>query len=442
MANEIVPGGVGNVAVRVESSLGTSAASWQGIRCIDTVNISKTTEKLIANHVAGHRNPFTREKPEMVNVGMQDAFTIKSYIHRVSADGGTPIMATFLKSGGLLESVGPTAVATSTGTPAAGSIVVDDATGLVAGEVGLVELAGVYWPTLVAAVAIDTPEVGKDTITPSIALSAAQDGSTDVVELCHGFTPVTSTGYQVPATQTLQFRTNSLGYYNNAVADLSMLATGCALSKIGAIEFGPVGTAPTIEYIFHAASIALQEDDIAADSFTDSDEFVVINDDFQFAISDTNSGSGIATLITKAIKKVTFNPNFTIVPVMAQGSTTSVNGFQAYVMKPVAPTVTIDAHFDGDTDGTRRFFDELTGSNASTYIHAIQPTRNLDHPAFGVWMPNCHLAPGSEPSIDFSENTVSCQATFEASTAGWGAATDIDDVTSAPIVIGLSNEVA
>ena len=186
MANEIARGGIGNVWVRQESSLGTSAASWEGVRCEGFPSFSTSTMKLIENHIAGHRHPLERELPEHLDMYMEDAITIKSRLHRASTDGDTPIMSTFFQAGGWQEDVG--GASTTDGTPTVTAIDVASATGMASGECVLIEVTpGVYHPVLIANLA-------GATITPSIALSAAPAAS-EVVEICHALTPTTQTGY-------------------------------------------------------------------------------------------------------------------------------------------------------------------------------------------------------------------------------------------------------
>ena len=438
MANEIARGGNGQVRVRGESALGTGTGSWKCARVDGFPNIPPSTQKLIAAGVGGHRNPLTVDKPVAVDVFAADAFTLKTRVHRASAAGAAPMMASYFKAAGWKHSAGPTATATSTGSPTTTAIIVDDATGIVAGEACLVELAGVYYPTLAAAVVDDT----NDTITPSIAMSSAQDGSTDVVEHMDTFTPVTDTGYQVPTDATLQLTWNTLGYYDDAVADLSFLATGCAVASLSSIEIPQVGEPITMDWGFHAGDITPQSDDIAADDFTDTSPFVVVNKDAQFAIAATNAGSGIGTLVTKNFSKLTYNPGISVVPMGGQGGI-NVNGLQAYLLVQAPPTLTIDCYFDGDTAMSRMFLDELHDDNTSLYTHFIQPTRSLAQPAFGIWMPNCHLMAGSEPTVELTGEMIHITATLVGDLANWGgSASDIDDQASASIVIATSGQCA
>lgn len=435
MANEIARGGNGQVWLRVESSLGTSAASWTQARVDGFPNIKPSSIRLVPPGVGGHRNPLSQDKPVAVDVAVPDALNIKSRVHRASTDGASPIMATLFEAAGWTHSQGPTAKTTSTGAPAVGSIPVVSAAGLVDGEACLVELAGTYYPTLAS-------DVTANTITPSIDLPSAQDGSTDVVELMHSFTPVTATGYQVPPAKTLQVRLNTLGYYNNAVADMSFLATGCAVSSLGAIEIGQVGSPIMMDWTLHCGDITIQEDDIAADSFQDSSPFCCVSDIARFAIAPTNAGSAITPLVTKNFQKITFNPGCSTIPIPGQGST-NVGGWQGFQTVPTSPTVTIDCLFNGDAAMSRLFLDELNSDNSSFYIHFIQPVTDPNSPAFGIWMPNCHLLGGSEPTVELTGDMIHIVATLVGDLANWGgSATDIDDLASAPIVIGVSGECA
>lgn len=437
MANEVVRGGVGQLALKAESALGTGTGSWLDIRADEIPTIPTNTRVLIANHIAGFRNPMSTAKPVAIEQYRADAFRLKQRIRRPLTDGGTPILSYLFQAAGWQADTGPTAIATSAGAPTTTSIVVDDATGIVAGEACLVELAGVYYPTLAASVTMDV----TDTIVPSIAMSAAQDGSTDVVEAMHTFTPTTATGYQIPTDKTIEFMLNTLGYHT-AGTDLSATLLGCAVADIGSLEIGGVGTVPTLDFGIHVGDVAVGADAIDADSFNDSEPFGVVTKDAQFAFAVNNSGSGIAALVSKFYQKLTFNFNTKVICVGGTGYSGGLNGLQCYLLQQGRPTCTIETVYKGDSVYEHKFWTELEGSNTSMYIHFIQPTTNLDHPAFGVWMPNCHLMAGGEPQFDATGELITVTATFEADLGAWGGNEDIDDVTAAPIVFAVSSEAA
>jgi hypothetical protein len=436
MANEVVRGGVGNFAVDVEMSLGTGAAAYRGIYIDDIPTMPTNSRVLVENTIKGFRNPLTRIKPEPVETSRESALRFKQRIRRADVDGNQPNIATFLESAGWKVDVGnDTTTTAGVGEQTTELITVASAASMAVGEAILAEVdEGLFKPVLIGALA-------GAAITPSIALSSSC-GASEIVEIMHTMTPTTLTGYQVPTTKTLSFRYNSLGYFDDAIGDLAMVFSGCALADIGALEIGGIGTVPTLDMGFHVGDVALSADDIAADIHYDGSHFSVINSDCELAFAVYNDGTPIAALVAKCVRGVTINFGVKTIPIPCVGGG-GLNGIQGYLLVQEAPTVTFDALFRGDATFEKSWFTELEGDNVSKYFHFIQPTRDLNHPAWGIWMPNIHLKAGSEPNIDFSGDMISCKATFESSLSNWGgASTDIDEIAASPIYFAISGEAA
>ena len=436
MANEIARGGVGNFWFDAETALGTAAGAPKGIRPEATPEMPTSPRKLIANSNAGHRHPLNTEaKPIAVEVFRENALKFSTRIRRASADGATtyPSIGYFLESGGWTRgSSTDTTIDDVAPDPGEFDLAADT---VVAGQAILVELpSGAHVPCLVAHYA--SPEV-----TPGVELSATPANGAAVTAM-HTYTPATSTTYQVPTNKTLTFIYNSLGYYT-AGMDASYTFNGCSLTEIGALEIGAVGTAPTMAFGFHVGKVVgPQSDAIGADSFHDSAPFAVVTDDMEFAIVDADYTGGIS-LLTKCIKSATVNFGLATTPIGCVGGG-SFAGLQGYMLVQTPPTITIDGFFTGDTTISKEVFDELVGSNTSKHVHLIQPTRDVDSPAWGVWLPNCHLQADAEPTIQFEgdDNTIRFQATFEADLAGFDSLSDIDEVEASPIFFAISGEVS
>lgn len=422
----------GNLRMDTESSLGTAAGSAVYLRP-ESVELNRTMTRYLAqNHVAGHRNPYVREKPISYEKHTENALKLMQAIRRPTTDGGTPTIETLFKSAGWEAEVS-TGETTTAGTPTTTAI---DQTANVTdeGQAVLIEVTpGVFKPTLVA-------NLVTDTITPSIALSAAPAAG-EIIEVMHTFTPTTQYAYQVPSDQTLQMQYNSYGYYDDAYGDLSVLYTGCAVGSIDALEIGTSGSIPMFTYNIHAGKIDITADDIAAESFADSDKFVVITEDAEFAFATANA-AGIGTLVTDAVTKLTVTPNVVVKPVVATGA--GVYGdIVAYIAEPTPPTIEFEAFFSGDATLENKIITELESDNTSQYLHYIQPTRDLDVPAMGIWAPMCHLADDDSFSIQmFGEETIKCQAKFICSVTGFDSLTDIDEVEASPLFIAVSSEAA
>ena len=426
----------GQFAVRPETALGTSAASWEDIYMEEMPQIPTTTMKLIANSIKGYRNPLSVGPPVAVDMAADSAFRLKTRIRRVVTNADAPILTYLMESMGWKEyassasTVEAGATATSFTAVAIGQITV--------GKAIMVQLSidgtTVYWPCLVAGVA-------GDTITPSIALPIAPAEGAAIIPM-DTYSPTSLTAQQVPTTKTLQFKLNSWRYFDDALGDGAIVLTGCAGSDLGAIELGAVGTVPMLDFGFHVSNASQLADDIDADAFTDRDEFLVINDLFSFAFAGTNSGSGIGTLVNKSITKVTINPGAKTIPVKAQGDRNSLGGNQAFVMQNEPATIAIEAHGTGDAAFDNEIFDQLAGTNDTKYIHCIQPTTSLDSPAFGIWLPCCRIAADGEPKRDDTGELPKFTVTYKADLSAWGGEESPDEMAASPIYMAINNEAA
>jgi hypothetical protein len=426
----VARGQAGNLRMDTESSLGTAASSAVYIRPDEVILNRTQTRYLIENSNAGKRHPFDKDAPaQPIEMFTENALSLSQRIRRADTDGATPTMETLLKSAGWTAEV-TSAATTTTGTPAVDAI---DISADVADESQAILIerdSGVYVPRV-----IDDYDA-TPTITPSINLSSAPAASR-TVEIMHTFSTATQTVYEVPTDQTLQFQYNTWGQYDDSDGDMSMLYTGCAVGGLDAIEIGQVGSVPMLKYNIHAAKINWTADDIAAETFQDSDKFAVITDDFECQI---RLCSGLTTSNAVAIEKATINPGLVVKPIHSVGAGT-YGGIQGYTLEPTAPTISVTGYWEDQSAFEQAILTEQQDDNSPFYIHFVQPTRDLDVPAFGIWCPVCYLSPEGlsyDPMGDFVRFT----ANFTASIARIDSESNITEVGASPIYIAVSGEAA
>jgi hypothetical protein len=305
-------GGVAQLRMAVESALGT-AGEYHCLR-IDDIPDFPSTRQLIDGQIKGYMHPSTITKGESINKLIENAFSLDMRIRRATVDGGVPDLISILKSAGLKAQTS-TGATTLTGTPTTSSLIqTANVTG--AGQYVLIERsADVHVPVLVSALATAT-------ITPHVKLSAAPSTGAKVNPMTT-ITPTAhaTTGYKVPADQTLAFVLNSQGFGTAVIGDLAQMMKGCALSKVGEIKFEGVGAIPKFSCSFHGIPVDYTAEVIAPDSFSDSDHFAFITDDLEFSIQDA-SASGAITLVTRSVLEASIDLGFSLVPIYATGAGT------------------------------------------------------------------------------------------------------------------------
>lgn len=426
----VARGGVGNLRMDTESALGTAAGSAVYLRPEDFVPNRTQTRYLVENTNKGKRHPFDVDAaPQPIELFTENALSFTQRIQRAETDGGTPTMETLFKSAGWTAEKQSSAT-TTTGTPTASAI---DISADIADESQAVLIerdSGVYVPTL-----IDDYNA-TPTITPSINMASAPAASR-VVEIMHTFTTATQTVYEVPADQTLQFQYDTWGQLDDANGDFSVLYTGCAAGSLDAIEIGEVGSVPLLKWNIHAGKINWVTDDIAAETFADSDKFVMIGENFECQI---RRCSGLPEANAVTIKSATINPGLVVEPIKGVGA--GVYGsIQGYTLKPTSPTVSVTGYWEDASQFEQAILTEAESDNSPFYLHFVQPTTNLDVPAFGIWLPVCYLDTDSlsyNPMGDLVEFT----ANFKASIARIDSESNITQVGASPIYIAVSGEAA
>lgn len=422
-------GQVGQLRMSVETALGT-ASTYVGLRPEALPASFPATRTLFKNSVAGHQNALKQEKPEALTVLKENAFSVDLRIRRATADGGTPDLVKIFESAGW-KSVVCSGATTLTGTPTVSSLI--QASNVVAeAQFVLVQLpSGVHIPVFVN-------NLSTATITPHVKLSAAPSTGA-LVNPMHTLSPISTTGFKVAANKTLSFILNTKGFYDDAFDDLAFRMKACALASVGEIVFGTsAGTIPLIPCTFHGVPVDMLADDMVADSFGDSEHFALITPDCEFSIQAANAAGDI-TLVSRAILEARVNLGITVVPLYNEGGT-NIGGITGYMLIQSSPTIIVRCRFTGDAAFEKKWLTELEGSNTSACVQLLQPTRDLNHPAFAFIMPNCHMDAGQEPIVNISGETIEATVAFTGDVAGIDSDVLVSEVGAAPIYFGISNE--
>ena len=399
----------------VESALGTPG-SYSELRYNDTLTFPTSTRQLMANPNLGHMHAYNpSDKPIAYQQAQEAAASFQTYIRRAASTGQGPISKMFESAGCNVATNSGTTVSTYTSTTAWDLSATDSAHG----QAGLLELDnGLYYPVLVA-------DYTTDDVTPGMALPSAASAS-NAWEVMDTITPRSQ---QVPSTKTLAFQQHNRATHTSG-EDLLHTLTGCALSGVGDMTLTPM-MAPTLEFTFHVGKIAQSSDAISAESFADGEKFVIVNDDFCFESGTASASGGIAANRSSIIEAViTWGIETSFIP--GEGGS-DFAGIQGYMHRAAIPKVRIKTLF------TKTYWTELEGSNTSQYIGLVQPTRALTTPAFGFWMPNCHIDNEAPPIVDWAtDDYVSATVTYVADSAGYESATLNSDAGAAPWYFAIS----
>lgn len=417
--------------MRPESSLGTSAASWRQLRIDGPPTFDSSTYQLIAAEVGGTRNPLDLTLPEKVQICKEDVLSFKMRVHRAAADGNVANIATLAKAAGLSVLTGSDATTTA-GTPTATSIDLTADYGALGQASLIADDSGVYWPVLAAA-------YGSQTITASMGMPSAPSAS-NAVEIMNTIMARTATTYQVATDETLQFRLNTYGQWDDALGDLAFVWTGCGVASIGGFSVGKAGEYPTYDISVHGTPSDMSAVDISADAFYDSGRFPVNNPDMEFGWADANSSGAIANN-SVPIEKCDVSFGIKTIPIWAQGNG-GTGGISGYMSMLENPTCTITTKWIKNTDFEYKWITQLEDDNTPQYIHCLQPTRDTDQPAWGYWQPNSHIQPGGEPKVDVSGDMLKISATFVGDLSGYNSELDIDEYGSSPFYHAVSGEAA
>lgn len=414
------------LSYEVESALGTNTDTWLDVRYnTDSLTIPSQTRTGIENPNMGHRHAFDKsDKPIFTEQHQPDALAFNQYIRRSASANTAPPIADFLASAGWnITTTTATTVATYTSTTQWD--LADSGTQYgVPGNAILVKLEDAtsdldefYYPVLVAAKATDT-------VTPGMALPAATANS-EPIEVMTTMFPQSRV---VPSTKTLSF-INNLRATHTSGEDLSYEMMGCSLSTLGEMTLEP-NMPPELAMTFHVSRNDQKSVAIADETFVDSEKFAVVTHDCRVELADSADAGGIArTDVIMMSAVVNWGYASTIRPGFGDGT---LAGIQGYKLDAQVPTITLTGDFNKD------YWDEIEGSNTSQYLGIVQPTSSLATPAFGIWMPKCHINWENSVSQEISENLIRATVQYVGSVADYNSETDNTDEGAAPIIFGIS----
>jgi hypothetical protein len=409
-----------------ESAFCTNASSFSDIRWnTDSMTIPSMTRTGVPNPNVGQRHAFNRsDKPIFTEQHQPDVLAFNTMIRRAAAANTAPPIANFLASAGWnISTTTATTVASYSSTTAWD--LGDSGTQYgVPGNAILVkindsgnDLHQFYYPVLVAAKATDT-------VTPGMALPAAT-ANAEPIEVMTTMFPQSRV---TPSTKTLSFLLNLRATHTSG-EDLAMEMLGCGLSTLGEITIEP-NMPPELPFTFHATRVDQKSVAIANESFVDSEKFSVVTHDIRVEIADSNDSGGI-TRTDAILYNATINFGFAGTPTGGFGLGTKA-GVQGYRLDAQTPVITLTADFNKD------YWTEMEGSNTSKYLGIVQPTNALTTPAWGIWMPKCHLNHESTLLLDTSENLVRATVQYIGSVADYNSETDNTDEGAAPIYFAIS----
>ena len=439
----IAPGKAGKVRYRSESALGVGTGSWKDIQLQGMATFNDQNVELFDVPYV-RRNPLDCGETQPIGLQMHKDGMVSMSVsfNRASANGDTPQIIKFLKSMGLDESVASADAAVDTGA-AVGSIPLKTDQGAL-GRATLVELqvtqasegfpdGTLYWPVLAAAYAAST-------ITPAMDVPKAPVED-DVATAMHTITAKTSTSYEVPSTASIQLLLKTWAETQDAAGDHAKLVTACFLESFNAINIpNSIGESINVDLSFSGMQNNTPTDeDMEADDPNDSGVPLLVTPDFRFLWGDANASGGISHG-TFDVSDLSFNPGWVLIRSPDHG-VTNIGGCQGMVLQATPPTCTFSACITGTV------YDEIMseaenaldgGTQTEKFLAAIQPTRNLDTPSLGIWMPNCVLINGSKEDAagDFVKGTF----TYRGGLSGYNSETDIDESGAPSFFLALGSE--
>ena len=396
-----------------ETALGTNGGTFSEIRYNEDVTYPSNTRVGIANPNKGHGHPFDNsDKPIFIEKVREGALTFQTMIRRALAANTAPPIAQFFESAGCDISTNTVSAVASyvdesnfdladsgVAYGIAGDIIapmIDDATS---------DLDNYYYPALIAAKATDTIDLAME-------LPAATSNA-QVIEVCTTMQPRSQA---VSATKTLAFRRQSRATHTTA-EDLTDDLEGCALSGVAEMVLTP-SSPVTMDLTFHVGKVDQKNVTFAAETFVDSEKFVVINDNFRFEFA-ADDVSGNITRADSLLKEAKISWGFKTVPIPSEGDGTFA-GIQGYMAQADGTAkVTITAEFSKAS-----WTDMEAATLPSYYIGLVQPTDNLATPAMAFFAPQAHLDPETPPVIDYSgDSYILATVTYICSSAGYNSAT-------------------
>jgi len=409
-----------------ESSLGSGISSPGEIRFTDET-LPAQSRMLAENPTTGHAHPYKSHdsRPIPYEMYRENALSFTTEVRRSTAENTAPPIADFF------ESAGCSVATTSRDTIASETSTTDyTMTGgsVNEGEAHLIQSAaagsGLYWPSLVA-------DNTASQIDPLVALPEVTDSG----RLAEVMSTIWPQLRQVPTDATLAFRASFPFDYDGGSDQVVCDFTGCALGQAPVMTIPAAAGSPfQMTHSFHVGKIAYDDVAFGAETFVDSERFVIRTDDFRFDAYTFDADGGIA-LSALCVYDVVIDPGFTVVPI-ASACNSSHAGLQGYMHTPGVPMVTLTADFD------IRYIDDVEATLQTLKgFRLLQPTSAIATPAFGFWGHNAYLSGDDAVTYDHKGNTyVTMTLKYRLSSGEINSETGITDIGAAPWHMAISGE--
>lgn len=411
-----------------ETALGTNGGTFSEIRYNEEVTYPSNTRVGIANPNKGHGHPFDfSDKPIFIQKYRENALAFQTMIRRSASANTAPPIALFFESAGCdISTTTVSSVATyvdesnfDLGDSGAAYGIVGD---IILPRIndGTSDLDNFYYPALIAAKATDT-----------IDLAMELPAATANAEPIEVMTTIQPRSQAVSSTKTLAFRRQSRATHTTA-EDLTDDLEGCALGGVAEMTLTP-SSPVTMDLTFHIGKVDQKNVTFAAETFVDSEKFVVINDNFRFEFA-ADAVAGNIARADSLCKEAKISWGFKTVPIPSEGDGTFA-GIQGYMAQSDGPArVTITAEF------SKSHWTDMEASELpSYYIGLVQPTDNLATPAMAFFAPMAHLDPDTPPVVDYSgDSYILATVTYICSSAGYDSDTLPADPGAAPWYFGIS----
>jgi len=425
--------GGGTLERATESALNTPGA-YAFMRLDPDAKFPLLTREVELQPNLGHLNPFNAaDQPLLFQKYKENALSLSTHIRRATAkDTAPPIVGDFESAGCAVDQLSDkTTVATyvDLNTWTLTADVVDSAAGVnTGGHILLVQLdSGIYYPVLLSSYVAASKTCQAAVDLPSVT-SAGK-----IIQQVYNVRP---RNRQVPTTKTLNWRLTTPGKHTTA-PDLAWVFGGGAVGKIEPFKIAPAEPCK-FQFSYHVADIEIAAHTMAAETFVENLTHQYANNhagNFEFLFADANSAGGIAHT-TAALISAEIDLSLTTVPMLGDGSSTCINGCAGYMSVCKQAAVTIEVLFD-----IARWTDfQASPAQTQKFLGFVQPTTNLDIPAWALYLPNCYLL--KEPEVEpLKGDYLKAKLVYGAMSPGFSV-TEIneDDPETSPWILGFSGE--
>ncbi len=221
--------------------------------------------------------------------------------------------------------------------------------------------------------------------------------------------------------------------------------SGCALADLGEININQDG-AVVLNPVFHVADAAISTNSLGAESYLDgygtdgTISYLQLQNQTNFKVQmGVFAAAGGITNASIEIESAVIRPNITTEVVPGFGSSSCVNGAQAYMQIVAAPEVDITFLRDDDflNDGSKGI--EAQTANQFTYIGFVWATDDINKPASAIILPKCYQ--WQPPTYTREGHSQLMTVHYKASSPAFtGGATSNGSTAMSPIYIGIHGQ--